>query len=75
MARRVNATIPDIRIPERIIDKLESDPGYGIEFAMEQIETVRDSGLFDGVHLVPVTRFRQMAERLQTLDRARRHPG
>ena len=75
MARRINATIPEIRIPERIIDKLESDPGYGIEFAIEQIETVRDSGLFDGVHLVPVTRFRQMAERLRSLDRGRRHPA
>jgi len=75
MARRINATIPEIRIPERIIDKLESDPGYGIEFAVEQIETVRDSGLFDGVHLVPVTRFRQMAERLRSLDRGRRHPA
>jgi methylenetetrahydrofolate reductase (NADPH) len=75
MARRVNATIPDIRIPERIIDKLESDPDYGIEFAVEQIETVRDSGLFDGVHLVPVTRFRQIAERLQSFDRGRRHPA
>lgn len=73
MARRVNATIPDIRIPQRIIDKLESDPDYGIEFALEQIETMRDSGLFNGVHLVPVTRFRQIAERLRSLDR--RHPA
>jgi methylenetetrahydrofolate reductase (NADPH) len=75
MARRVNATIPDIRIPERIIDKLESDPGYGIEFAIEQMETMRDSGLFEGVHLVPVTRFRQMAERLQSFDRRRPPPA
>ena len=71
MARRINATIPDIRIPQRIIDKLESDPDYGIDFALEQIETVRDSGLFDGVHLVPVTRFRQIAERLRSFDRRR----
>ena len=71
MARRINATIPDIRIPQRIIDKIESDPDYGIEFALEQIEAVRDSGLFNGVHLVPVTRFRQIAERLRSLDRHR----
>ena len=71
MARRINATIPDIRIPQRIIDKIESDPDYGIEFALEQIEAVRDSGLFNGVHLVPVTRFRQIAQRLRSLDRHR----
>jgi 5,10-methylenetetrahydrofolate reductase len=60
MARRVNATIPEIRIPERIIDKLDDDPEVGIE----QIETLKASGAFDGVHLVPVGRFREVAARL-----------
>lgn len=66
MARRVNATIPDIRIPESLIDKLDDDPEIGIEIACEQIETLRASGTVDGVHLVPVGRFRQVAERLGT---------
>jgi methylenetetrahydrofolate reductase (NADPH) len=74
MARRINATIPDIRIPQRVIDKLESDPDYGIYFALEQIEAIRDCGLFDGVHLVPVTRYRQVAEELRSFDRTRRSP-
>ncbi|MGH2778198.1 MAG: methylenetetrahydrofolate reductase [Actinomycetota bacterium] len=69
MARRVNATIPEIRVPERVIDKLESDPEYGIDFAIEQIETIKESGLFDGVHLVPVTRYRQIAARLRDFPR------
>ena len=69
MARRINATIPEIRVPERVIDKLESDPEYGIDYAIEQIETIKDSGLFDGVHLVPVTRYRQIAARLGDLPR------
>jgi methylenetetrahydrofolate reductase (NADPH) len=64
MARRINATIPDIRIPNTVIDKLEDDPGFGLELACEQIETLRASGAIDGVHLVPVGRYRQMAERL-----------
>lgn len=75
MARRINATIPDIRVPERIIDKLESDPAYGLDFALEQIETLKDSGVFDGVHLVPVTRYRQIAERLQSLGAKEVNPG
>jgi len=69
MARRINATIPEIRVPERVIDKLESDPEYGIDFAIEQIETIKESGLFDGVHLVPVTRYRQIAARLREFPR------
>ena len=66
MARRVNATIPDIRIPESIIDKLDDDPQVGIDLACEQIETLKSSGAIDGVHLVPVGRYKQMAERLAT---------
>jgi methylenetetrahydrofolate reductase (NADPH) len=67
MAQRVNASIPEIRIPSRIVDKLQDDPTLGIEIACEQIETIRNSGAFDGVHLVPVGRFPEMAERLKGL--------
>ena len=66
MARSVNATIPEIRIPERIIDKLDDDPEVGIDLACEQIETLKASGAFDGVHLVPVGRFREVARRLSS---------
>jgi 5,10-methylenetetrahydrofolate reductase len=64
MARRINASLADVRVPQRVIDKLESDPDYGLELACEQIETLKESGAFDGTHLVPVGRFRQMAARL-----------
>lgn len=64
MARSVNATIPEIRIPESIIDKLDDDPEVGIDLACQQIATLRESGAFDGVHLVPVGRFREVAKRL-----------
>jgi 5,10-methylenetetrahydrofolate reductase len=67
MARRINASIPDLRVPQRIVDKLEDDPMIGIEIACEQIDSIRDSGAFDGVHLIPVGRFRDVAARLETL--------
>lgn len=69
MARRVNASIPDIRIPQRLIDKLDDDPEIGLEIACEQIETLRDSGAFDGVHLVPASRYHAMAQRLPVTAR------
>ena len=65
MARRVNATIPDIRIPTNVIDKLDADKDYGLDLACEQIATLRASGAFDGIHLVPVGRYRSMAARLK----------
>ena len=67
MAQRVNASIPEIHIPSSIIDKLDDDPTLGVEIAWEQIQTIRDSGAFDGVHLVPVGRFPEMAELLKSL--------
>jgi len=66
MARRINASIPDIRVPETIVDKLD-DAEVGVDLACEQIERVRASGAFDGVHLIPVGRYREMAARLKTI--------
>ncbi|HVF52251.1 MAG TPA: methylenetetrahydrofolate reductase [Actinomycetota bacterium] len=65
MAQRVNASIPDIRIPQAVIDKLDDDPNVGVDLAMEQIEAIRSSGAFDGVHLVPVGRYKEVAARLK----------
>jgi len=68
MARRIQASIPDIRIPQRIIDKLDGDPEIGIDIALDQIQTLKETGAFDGVHLVPVGRYREVAERLKELS-------
>jgi 5,10-methylenetetrahydrofolate reductase len=67
MARRINASLPDIRIPEHIIDKLDDGKHVGLDIACEQIEAVKSSGAFDGVHLVPVGSYREMADRLADL--------
>ena len=67
MARSINASMPDIRIPERIVDKLDDDPEVGIDLACEQIAAIKDSGAFDGVHLVPVGRYKEVARRLAEL--------
>jgi methylenetetrahydrofolate reductase (NADPH) len=64
MAERINATIPDIRIPRTIIDKLDGDPEMGVDLACRQVEEIRASGAFDGVHLVPVWRYREVADAL-----------
>ena len=69
MARRINASIPEIRVPENIVDKLD-DAEVGVDLACEQIERVRASGAFDGVHLIPVGRYREMAARLKTITDA-----
>jgi 5,10-methylenetetrahydrofolate reductase len=66
MARRLAATIPDIEIPADLVDSVARDRRAGVDAACEQIDRLRDSGAFDGVHLVPVSRYREMALRLET---------
>jgi methylenetetrahydrofolate reductase (NADPH) len=66
MARRIAAAVPDIAIPQSLADQVAADPMAGVEAACEQIMALRDTGAFDGVHLVPVSRYRQVAARLET---------
>jgi 5,10-methylenetetrahydrofolate reductase len=65
MARRLLATVPDIDIPDALIQKIEADPEAGIDTALDLIAGIEASGAFAGVHLVPVSRYRQVAARLE----------
>jgi hypothetical protein len=44
----------------RIINELETDRDSGVALACELIEQIRESEAFDGVHLIPVNRFREI---------------
>lgn len=65
MARRLAAAIPDIEIPGGLVDAVERDRDAGVDAACEHVLALRDSGAFDGVHLVPVSRYRDVAARLE----------
>jgi methylenetetrahydrofolate reductase (NADPH) len=65
MARRLAATIPDIEIPDRLVEQVSADPAAGVEAACEQVLALRGTGAFAGAHLVPVNRYRQVAARLE----------
>ncbi|MFL5911529.1 MAG: methylenetetrahydrofolate reductase [Gaiellaceae bacterium] len=65
MARRLAATIPDIQIPDALVADVSRDPQAGVDAACNQIMQLRDSGAYDGVHLVPVSRYREVALRLE----------
>jgi methylenetetrahydrofolate reductase (NADPH) len=59
------AALPQLTIPDRLITSVEQDPDAGVEAACEHILKIRDTGAFDGVHLIPVSRYRQVAARLE----------
>jgi 5,10-methylenetetrahydrofolate reductase len=63
-ARNLAGSIPDIALPAELVDKVAADRMAGVEAACEQVLALRDSGAFDGVHLIPVSRYRDMEHRL-----------
>lgn len=65
MARKVSAEVPQLAVPGEIIDRLEADPDAGVDLAVELVLGVRDSGVFEGAHLIPVNRYRQVAFALE----------
>src|SRR5580704_2121242 len=65
MARRLSAEITQLAVPGTVIDRIERDRMAGVEIACDLITAIRDSGAFDGVHLIPVSRYREMAARLE----------
>ncbi len=65
MARRLSAQIPQLAVPESLIEALESSSNADVDFACSMVDHIRHSGAFDGVHLIPVTRYREIAARLE----------
>jgi methylenetetrahydrofolate reductase (NADPH) len=69
MAHRLAATAPDIDIPDSLVRAVEADPDAGVDAAVELVEGIKASGAFAGAHLVPVSRYRQVAARLEARAR------
>jgi 5,10-methylenetetrahydrofolate reductase len=67
MATKLATNLPGVTVPPGVIERLERDPHAGVELAYESVELIRASGAFDGVHLVPVTRYREVAARFEPL--------
>ena len=67
MARKLSGEVPQLAVPEAIISQLDRGRGSGIDLACDYIRAIYESGTFDGVHLIPVNRYREVAARLETL--------
>jgi 5,10-methylenetetrahydrofolate reductase len=63
-ARTLAASIPDIAIPDELVARVAADRMAGVEAACAQVLALRESGAFAGVHLVPVSRYRDVESRL-----------
>jgi methylenetetrahydrofolate reductase (NADPH) len=65
MARNLEKGIAGLRIPPALRAGLRHDRDAGVDLACNLVTAVRDSGVFEGVHLVPVARYRDVAARLE----------
>jgi methylenetetrahydrofolate reductase (NADPH) len=65
MARKLSGDIPQLAVPPAVVEALEHDRDAGVELACDLVEQIRESGAFDGVHLIPVSRYREVAARLE----------
>jgi 5,10-methylenetetrahydrofolate reductase len=65
MARRLLATTAEIDIPRELIRAVAADRDAGVDAAIELVAGIEASGAFTGVHLVPVSRYRQVAAALE----------
>ena len=65
MARKIGADIEQLAVPDAWVDAIERDASAGVALACDLVDAVRETGAFDGVHLVPVSKYREVAVRLE----------
>ena len=65
MAAKLAADVPQLAVPDRWIDAIDRDPNAGVALACQLVAAIRESGVYDGVHLIPVSRYREVAARLE----------
>ncbi|MFZ0667203.1 MAG: hypothetical protein WAM97_15735 [Acidimicrobiales bacterium] len=65
MAKDLAAATNQIDMPDKLLEDLDSDRDAGVDFACTLMGEIRDSGAFDGVHLISVGRYRSVAARLE----------
>ncbi len=67
MARKLSADIPELAVPDSLVADLDANRDAGVEFACRMVMEIRSSGAFEGVHLIPVSRYREVAARLERI--------
>jgi methylenetetrahydrofolate reductase (NADPH) len=65
MAAKLSASVPQLSVPRRWVDAVDRDSNAGVALACDLVSAVRESGRYDGVHLIPVNRYREVAARLE----------
>jgi 5,10-methylenetetrahydrofolate reductase len=65
MARKIGADLAQLAVPDSWLAAIEQDPTAGVNLACELVSDIKQSGAFDGVHLIPVSKYRDVAADLE----------
>lgn len=74
MAKTLADTTTEIALPPGLLEALETNHDTGIDIACQMMDGIKQSGAFDGIHLIPVGRYRTVAARLQETGWRRQSP-
>jgi 5,10-methylenetetrahydrofolate reductase len=69
MARKLTTEIPEITVPAAWVEAVERDRKAGVALACDLAHAITESGVFDGVHLIPGVRYRETATMLEEINR------
>ena len=67
-ARKWATEIPEVSIPDSWIAALDADSTAGVRLACDLAMEIRNGGGFDGLHLIPGVKHREVAARLEALS-------
>ena len=65
MARKIGAEISQLAVPDEWVRAIDADRDAGVRLACELVADLKESGLFDGAHLIPVSKYREVASDLE----------
>lgn len=69
MAGKLMAAIPEITVPPRWLHAMDRDRTAGTKLACDLAQQIAESGVFEGVHLIPGVRYREAAASLEKFKR------
>jgi len=65
MARKIGADLAQLAVPDSWLAAIEQDRNAGVDLARELVSGIKQSGALDGVHLIPVSKYRDVAADLE----------
>jgi methylenetetrahydrofolate reductase (NADPH) len=65
MGRKISADLAQLTVPDAWLEAIDRDPTAGVRLACDLVAAIEESGAFEGVHLIPVSRYREVAADLE----------